>query len=282
MFGDFPTLKDPRHAEAYSPLWDAQLGLWTDKAVKQGLNKRQIDEVQVFNLAATRPDLLTGINPATGQPAPYGSVGVDINCAVIGFIDKAPTANLADPVAELAVPARASGPTEAAGPRPAASPPLHPKGALDEPSHLVVVALAAQRRSPRARPARAATRDRRRATTVATASSQLGRILVDGQGRTLYLFEKDPGPQQLHRRLRLYWPPLLTPRQADRARGAKQSLLGVIRRATARPRSPTPATRSTDSCRIRSRARRRPGPDVSAPSGTCSRPPARRSTTAAR
>jgi hypothetical protein len=98
VFGDFPTEKDPRHADAYSPLWDAQLGLWTDKAVQQGLNERQIDEVQVFNLAATRPDLLTGINPATGQPAPYGSVGVDINCAVIGFTDKAPTANLADPV----------------------------------------------------------------------------------------------------------------------------------------------------------------------------------------
>ena len=52
----------------------------------------------MFNLAATRPDLLTGIDPATGKPAPYGSVGVDINCAVIGFTDKAPTANLADPV----------------------------------------------------------------------------------------------------------------------------------------------------------------------------------------
>ena len=38
VFGDFPTETDPRHAEAYSPLWDAQLGLWTDKAVKQGLN----------------------------------------------------------------------------------------------------------------------------------------------------------------------------------------------------------------------------------------------------
>ena len=98
VFGDFPTEKDPRHAQAYSPLWDAQLGLWTDKAVQQGLNKRQIDEVQVFNLAATRPDLLTGIDPATGKPAPYGSVGVDINCAVIGFTEKAPTANLADPV----------------------------------------------------------------------------------------------------------------------------------------------------------------------------------------
>ena len=26
-----PTLKDPRHAAAYSPLWDAQLGLWTPR-----------------------------------------------------------------------------------------------------------------------------------------------------------------------------------------------------------------------------------------------------------
>src|SRR6201994_844420 len=97
VFGDFPTLADPRHADAYSPLWDAQLGLWTDKAVKEGLNTRQIDENQVFNLAATRPDLLTGVNPATGQPEPYGSAGVDINCAVIGFTADAPTANLAVP-----------------------------------------------------------------------------------------------------------------------------------------------------------------------------------------
>src|SRR5215471_18954842 len=98
VFGDFPTLSDPRHAQAYSPLWDAQLGLWTPKAVQQGLNTRQIDEVQVFYLAATRPDLLTGVNPATGQPAPYGSVGVDINCAVLGWLgNKPPTANLAAP-----------------------------------------------------------------------------------------------------------------------------------------------------------------------------------------
>jgi hypothetical protein len=106
VFGDFPTLDDPRHSQAYSPLWDAQLGLWTDKAVKQGVNKRQIDEVQVFNLAATRPDLLTGVDPATGKPASYGAVGVDINCAVIGFIDKAPTANLAEPVANSQFPPR--------------------------------------------------------------------------------------------------------------------------------------------------------------------------------
>jgi len=52
VFGDFPTLSDPRHADAYSPLWDAQLGLWTQKAISAGLNKRQIDENEVFD----RPD----------------------------------------------------------------------------------------------------------------------------------------------------------------------------------------------------------------------------------
>jgi hypothetical protein len=98
VFGDFPTETDPRHADAYSPLWDAQLGLWTPKAVSEGLNTRQVDENVVFNLAATRPDLLTGVDPATGQPMPYGSVGVDINCAVIGYTNTPPTANLAQPV----------------------------------------------------------------------------------------------------------------------------------------------------------------------------------------
>lgn len=91
MFGDFPTLSSPRHSAAYSPLWDAQLGLWTLKAIAEGLDKRQIDENTVLNLAADHPDLLTGVNPATGEPAPYGSVGVDINCAVLGYTAEAPT-----------------------------------------------------------------------------------------------------------------------------------------------------------------------------------------------
>jgi hypothetical protein len=90
VFGDFPTLTDPRHADAYSPLWDAQLGMWTPKAVSEGLNKRQINEDEVLNLAYSNPDLLTGVNPATGQPQLYGSVGVDINCAVIGYTATAP------------------------------------------------------------------------------------------------------------------------------------------------------------------------------------------------
>ena len=73
---------------------------------RRGPEKRQIDENQVFNLAATRPDLLTGVNPATGQPAPYGSAGVDINCAVIGFTAAAPTANLAPPAPNSQFPPR--------------------------------------------------------------------------------------------------------------------------------------------------------------------------------
>ena len=101
VFGDFPTLKDPRHANAYSPLWDAQLGQWTQKAIDEGLDKRQIDENVVFNLAATRPDLITGPGGA-----PYGSVGIDINCAVIGFTNLPPTANLVAPVPNSQFPPR--------------------------------------------------------------------------------------------------------------------------------------------------------------------------------
>lgn len=101
VFGDFPTLKDPRHADAYSPLWDAQLGEWTQKAIDMGLNKRQIDENVVFNLAANRPDLLTGPGGA-----PYGAVGIDVNCAVIGFTKKAPTANLVEPAPNSQFPPR--------------------------------------------------------------------------------------------------------------------------------------------------------------------------------
>ena len=59
-----------------------------------------------FNLAATRPDLLTGVDPATGDPAPYGAVGVDINCAVIGFTRKAAEGEPRDPAPNSQFPPR--------------------------------------------------------------------------------------------------------------------------------------------------------------------------------
>ncbi|MBA2465881.1 MAG: hypothetical protein H0V42_13070 [Nocardioidaceae bacterium] len=85
VLGDFPSLSDPRHANAYSPLWDAQVGTWTDKAIREKLNKRQTDENRILNLAAKRPDLLTG-----PLGAPYGAAGFVINCPTIAFTKEEP------------------------------------------------------------------------------------------------------------------------------------------------------------------------------------------------
>ncbi len=95
--GDFPTLNAPRQA-AYSPLWDATFGQWTDKAVRQGLNTRQTDEFALLHLAASRPDLLTG-----PMGAPYGSTNVLINCPVIAFTAAVPRDDTRTPAAGDAV-----------------------------------------------------------------------------------------------------------------------------------------------------------------------------------
>jgi len=87
--GDWPTLGDPRHANAYSPLWDVQLGEWSKKAIKLGLNTRQTDENTILRLAVERPDLLTG-----PMGTPYGSVGFNVNCPVIGFTHKQPVKSI--------------------------------------------------------------------------------------------------------------------------------------------------------------------------------------------
>jgi predicted lipoprotein with Yx(FWY)xxD motif len=72
----------------------------------------------------------------------------------------------------------------------------------------------------------------RNTATVSTVSSRLGRILVDGQGRTLYLFEKDRrGRSSCSGACAVYWPPLLAGGKPTAARGAKTSLVGITRRA---------------------------------------------------
>jgi len=70
-----------------------------------------------------------------------------------------------------------------------------------------------------------------RAGTVAAARSGLGRIIVDGRGRTLYLFEKDKqGRSACYGSCAKFWPPLLTRSKPSAGRGAKVSLLGRTRR----------------------------------------------------
>jgi hypothetical protein len=96
--GDFPTLSQDNRRDAYSPLWEAQFGQWTSKAVQQGLNTRQTDEFQILKLAAEHPDLLT----APGG-APYGSVKALIDCPVIAYLDTEPQEDLIDPAPGSAV-----------------------------------------------------------------------------------------------------------------------------------------------------------------------------------
>jgi predicted lipoprotein with Yx(FWY)xxD motif len=67
---------------------------------------------------------------------------------------------------------------------------------------------------------------------VSAANSSLGKIIVDGRGRTLYLFEKDTrGHSACSGSCAMYWPPLITRGKPIAGRGLKKSLLGTIRRA---------------------------------------------------
>ena len=69
-------------------------------------------------------------------------------------------------------------------------------------------------------------------TKLALSRSHLGSILVDNQGRTLYLFEKDRrGKSSCDGACATYWPPLLTHGKPAARGGVKQSLLGITRRA---------------------------------------------------
>src|SRR5207247_7040127 len=67
--------------------------------------------------------------------------------------------------------------------------------------------------------------------SVALASSKLGRILVDGKGKTLYLFEADKGMSSTcNGACASAWPPLTTAGQPTAGPGVSASKLGTIKR----------------------------------------------------
>ena len=60
-------------------------------------------------------------------------------------------------------------------------------------------------------------------TVVSTASTKLGRILVDTRGRTLYLFEKDKhGKSTCTGQCATFWPPLITAAKPSAAAGVRR------------------------------------------------------------
>ena len=68
--------------------------------------------------------------------------------------------------------------------------------------------------------------------TVTTGNSSLGRIIVDGQSHTLYLFQKDRGAKSAcSGACAQNWPPLLTKGTPKAGGSAKASLLGTTKRA---------------------------------------------------
>ena len=70
------------------------------------------------------------------------------------------------------------------------------------------------------------------AATVAVAdNSELGQILVDGQGRTLYLFEKDQSNQsRCNGNCAKVWPPYTTTGDPEAGKGAVTAMLGTLKR----------------------------------------------------
>jgi len=115
--------------------------------------------------------------------------------------------------------------------------------------------------------------------TVDVATSGLGQILVDSQGRTLYLFAKDTGTQsECTGACASAWPPL-------QETGSQRSVAGQTPRSWEPPcaptvahRSPTPAIRSTSSRVTRIPATRTGRASWrTAPAGTRYRPRAARS-----
>ncbi len=100
VFETFPTLRDPQLRNAYTPLWDLNIGFWNPYAVGLGLNRAQTDANEIRQLAAkgivTNPGLL-----------PLSSANIVINCPALAFTEDPPRAPQADrpqmPLPQLSV-----------------------------------------------------------------------------------------------------------------------------------------------------------------------------------
>jgi hypothetical protein len=71
ILGGIPTI-----ATDYSPLWDLNIGEWTQKAIDNGYRSRLIEEFQI--LGFVEKGWVTGPGGA-----PYGSAGIIVNCPIV-------------------------------------------------------------------------------------------------------------------------------------------------------------------------------------------------------
>jgi hypothetical protein len=71
VLGGIPTI-----ATDYSPMWDINIGEWTQKAIDNGYRSRLTEEFQI--LGFVKQGWVTG--PGGGD---YGSAGIIVNCPVV-------------------------------------------------------------------------------------------------------------------------------------------------------------------------------------------------------
>jgi hypothetical protein len=70
VLGGIPTI-----ATDYSPLWDMNLGVWTDEAINNGYRSRLTEEFAILGFA--EDGWITGLDGAD-----YGSAGIVVNCPI--------------------------------------------------------------------------------------------------------------------------------------------------------------------------------------------------------
>jgi hypothetical protein len=83
VLGSFPTLKDKKDRESYSPLWDLHIVEWSADVVARNENFAQTDESTIGQLA----DHGFITNPGGGKVSSSGFV---VNCPVLGFATSPP------------------------------------------------------------------------------------------------------------------------------------------------------------------------------------------------
>ncbi len=100
----------------------------------------------------------------------------------------------------------------------------------------LVVGAGSLSRSADARAGRRAADDARASATLTVRSTRYGRILVDGRGRALYAFTRDPqgGRSQCYGDCASAWPVYFAKAGLTAGSGVKQSLIGTTRRRDGR------------------------------------------------
>ena len=78
VFGGIPTV-----ALDYSPIWDMNVGVWTNEAVERGYRSRMIEEFQFLGFVQQGHIVGAPGTPVTRPDNAFGSTGFKVNCPIV-------------------------------------------------------------------------------------------------------------------------------------------------------------------------------------------------------